>query len=90
MSIVKFGKDQLKNPTPSKLANIIQVYTVVASCLLAWIGTANFIPIVTSSILQSILGLTIGISNGLKPFFGVETTQKEVPIEQVSEMEIKN
>jgi len=89
MASVLFGKNQLKNPTPSGLSNVIQVFTVVAAIILAWIGTANFIPVHLSSILQSILGLLIGIANGLKPFFGVETTQKTVPIDQVGEMETK-
>ncbi len=89
MATVQFGRGQLKNPTPISVSNIIQVYTVVASVVLAWIGTANFIPLKTSSVLQSILGLTIGIANGVKPFFGVATTQKSVPIEQVGEMEVK-
>lgn len=84
---VKFGAGQLNNPTPAGWSNGIQIYTVIAAIILAWIGTANFIPASTSSITQSILGLTIGIANGLKPFFGVETTQKQVPIEDVKEME---
>jgi len=86
---ILFGRKQFSKPTPTSLSNTIQVYTVVASIILAWIGTANFIPANTSSILQSILGLTIGIANGLKPFFGVATEQKSVPIEQVGEMEAK-
>ena len=89
MADVRFGRSQLKNPTPSKLAAGIQVFTVVAAIVLSWIGTANFIPANTSSILQSILGLLIGIANGIKPFFGVETSQKNVPIDQVTEMEDK-
>ena len=86
---VKFGPKQFKNPTPTKLGNGIQIFTVVAAIVLAWLGTAtaNFIPLKESGITQSILGLLIGIANGLKPFFGVETTQKEVPIENVSGMD---
>lgn len=87
MTAIKFGTSQLGNPTPAIWGNGIQVYTVIASIILAWIGTANFIPAGLSSTIQSILGLTIGIANGLKPFFGVETTQKSVPIEDVKEIE---
>lgn len=87
MATVSFGPKQFNKPTPTSLANAIQIYTVVASIVLAWIGTANFIPANTSSTTQSILGLTIGIANGLKPFFGVVTDQKSVPIDQVGEME---
>ena len=86
---VLFGAKQFNRPTPVNLSNVIQVYTVVASCVLAWIGTsaAAFIPLKDSGIIQSILGLTIGIANGIKPFFGVVTTQSNVPIENVGEME---
>lgn len=84
---ILFGSKQLKQPTPASVSNGIQIYTVVASVVLAWIGTANFIPLNTSSVLQSILGLTIGIANGLKPFFGVSTTQSSVPISEVTAME---
>lgn len=88
MADIKFGKAQLKNPTPSKLVDMIQVYTVVASIVLAWIGTANFIPLHLSGVLQSILGLTVGLANGIKPFFGVVTNQETVPIESVTAMDV--
>lgn len=84
---IQFGSKQLKNPTPTNVGNFIQVYTVIAAIILAWIGTANFIPTNTGSIIQSILGLTIGIANGVKPFFGIETNKTRVDIDKVSEME---
>ena len=84
---ILFGTKQLKNPTPSKVGNFIQVFTVVAACVLAWIGTASFIPAAPSSVIQSILGLLIGIMNGIKPFFGVKTEDKTVDIENVSSMD---
>lgn len=88
MATVKFGAKQFNNPTPASWSNGIQIFTVIASVVLAWIGTANFISASLSSIIQSILGLLIGIANGLKPFLGVETSKKEIPIEQVAEMEV--
>ncbi len=89
MAQILFGKSQYKKPTPSRIADIIAVFTVVASLVLAWIGTASFIPAKESGIAQSILGLLVGIANGLKPFFGVKTDQTAVPIEQVTAMEEK-
>lgn len=88
MANIKFGANQFNNPTPANWSNAIQIFTVIAATVLAWIGTASFIPAGLSSTLQSILGLLIGIANGLKPFLGVETTQKEVPIEDVKEIEV--
>lgn len=84
---ILFGAKQLKNPTPSRVGNFIQVFTVIAACVLAWIGTASFIPANTSSVMQSILGLLIGIANGIKPFFGVKTEETQVDIEDVGEMQ---
>lgn len=89
MAQVKFGTKQLGNPTPSRIGNVVKVFTVVGSILLAWVGTANFIPLELSGIIQSILGLLIGIANGVLPFFGVQTRQEEVPIENVKEMDEK-
>lgn len=86
---ILFGVNQINRPTPANWANAIQIFTVIAAIVLAWIGTsaASFIPIKESGIVQSILGLLIGIANGLKPFLGVATNQTSVPIEQVQEME---
>lgn len=84
---INFGTKQLKQPTPTSVGNIIQVFTVIAACVLAWIGTASFIPANTSSILQSILGLLIGIANGVKPFFGVKPTGESVDVENVTQMD---
>ncbi len=84
MANIKFNANQLKNPTPKSISNFVNVFTVVAGALIAWIGTANFIPAQLSGILQSVLGLLLSIANGLKPFFGVETTKEAVPIEDVA------
>lgn len=83
---ILFGAKQFNRPTPASWANGIQIFTVVAAIVLAWIGTADFIPAKESSITQSILGLLIGIANGLKPFLGVKTDQTNVPISDVQEM----
>jgi len=85
---VTFGRKSLSKPTPTRLANGIQVFTVIGSITLAWVGTASFIPVEVGTVIQSILGLLIGIGNGVKPFFGVETEQQEVPISEVTEMEV--
>ena len=89
MATVKFGRSQLKNPTPASWSGAINVGTVILGALIAWLGTANFIPASTSSVLQSIFGLLLTLGNGLKPFLGVESTKETVPIDQVTEMEAK-
>jgi len=87
MANISFGASSFNKPTPSRLNNWIQIFTVVGSLILAWVGTANFIPAKESGIIQSILGLLIGIANGIKPFFSVDTTQTSVPIEDVTAMD---
>ena len=89
MSIVKFGRKQLGNPSPANISSIIAVFTVIASIVATWVGTANFIPAKPSTIIQSLLTLLIAIANGVKPFFGVETNQQRVDVEDVTEMETK-
>lgn len=91
MAAIKFGVSQISKPTPANWSNGIQIFTVIAAVVVAWIGTnaAAFIPARQSGIIQSILGLLITIANGLKPFLGISTSQTTVPIEQVAEMETK-
>lgn len=84
---VNFGRSQLKNPTPSKLSGWVKAFTVIIGIVIGWIGTAPFIPSGTSTNIQSVLGLLLAIGNGVLPFFGVETSQQNVPIDQVAEME---
>lgn len=84
---IKFGRRQYKNPTPKKVSDCIAVFTVVAGIVATWVNTVSFIPSGLSMIISSILTLLISIANGVKPFFGVKTSQTNVPIEDVGEME---
>lgn len=88
MGQIKFGRAQLKNPTPANWSAAISVSTVILGAVIAWLGTATFIPVKVSTVLQSILGLLLTVANGLKPFIGVETTKKSIPVEDVSSMEV--
>lgn len=83
----KFGLSQIKNPTPSRLGTAIQIVNVMASSIIVWVGTTNFISAYWSGVTQSILGLIVLISNSLKPFFGVETSKETVAIEDVTSMD---
>ncbi len=82
-----FGKKQLGNPTPAGVSTIIDVSSAICGVLITWVSTASFIPNIVTNIVSSILGLVIGILLAIKPFFGVNTTQKTVDIENVSSME---
>lgn len=87
MATIGFGTGQLSNPTPSNLARGLDITTGVSAALITWIGTAAFIPPVLSTILQSILGLVCTLAMVIKPFFGVVTIKKDVPISDVTSME---
>lgn len=86
MPEVKFGTGQLSNPTPSRVSKILDGFTGIAGVVIAWIGTADFISSYDAKVAQSILGLLVGIAQVLKPFFGVQTNQRNVPIDDVKEM----
>lgn len=89
MAEVKFGRKQLNNPTPKGVSFNINIIIGVCTAISGWVSSASYIPSNTSSIIASILSLVVLICMGLKPYFGVETSDKEVPIEDVGEMEEK-
>ena len=86
---INFGRKQLRNPTPPGLSGWVKVFTVIIGIVIGWIGTAPFIPAGTSTNIQSVLGLLLAIGNGILPFFGVETSQEDIPIDNVTEMDSK-
>ena len=89
MAEIKFGRSQLKNPTPAIWAKPVQVFTVLGGVALGWLGSTTMFGIHTTSNIQSVLGLLIGMANGLLPFLGVSTSGEDVPVEKVTEMETK-
>lgn len=86
---IKFGRDQIKNPTPHTVAFNVTVISIVAGVIQMWLSTAGFIPSKTSEIIQSFLGLIVALSNALKPLFGVAVSGK-VPADQVEVIDDKN
>jgi len=87
MADVKFGRKQLANPTPKGIAFKINIVMAIATAIAGWINTVDFIPARPSSITAAILSLVVLICMAVKPFYGVETTETEVPIDEVGEME---
>lgn len=87
MAQVKFGTKSLSSPTPQKLSNAINITSAIAGAVVAWLQTVDFIPTQTVKIVSGICGLLIMIALAVKPFFGVHTEQKEVPIEDVGTMD---
>jgi hypothetical protein len=79
-----FGKKQFFNPTPASANNAVSAISALCGVLGAWLQTVDFIPDKTVKIISGILGLIIGISQAMRPFFGQEITTKTVPAEQVT------
>lgn len=86
MAQVKFGVSSISNPTPQKVANIINISSAIAGAVIAWLQTVDFIPAQTVKIISGICGLLVMVALAVKPFFGVHSDQTEVPIEEVGTM----
>ncbi len=87
---IKFGVSQASNPTPSNINLWVRVFTVSAAIFMAWMATANVMGPNTKDILNQILGLLLGLTNGLAPLFGIELSneqQKRVPVQDVTAMD---
>jgi hypothetical protein len=83
-----FGRKQLKNPTPAKIVFWVRVYSVVAGILITSLASAPF-HIPHEAGVNWLLGLSIGVSNGIAPLFGVEVSGNRIPKDQVTSMEEK-
>lgn len=81
-----FGSSQLKKPMPNKWVMGMIIWSSIGGFLIGWVGSATFIPPHTSSFIQSILGLLVGIPNTMLPFLGIKEPPKNVPIEDVGSM----
>lgn len=84
-----FGTKQYNNPTPANVNNIVSAISAIAGVLIAWLQTVTFIPDKTVEIISGICGLIIGLSQVVRPFFGIEVTADSVPSEQVKSIDTK-
>lgn len=83
---MNFGPRQLKNPTPGNIVFWVRVYTVVAGIVLTSLASAPF-HLSHEAFWNWFLSLTITISNGVAPLFGVPISTKTVPADQVVAMD---
>jgi len=86
---IKFGVSQTSNPTPSRINLWVRVFTVAAAIFMAWMATASVIGPNSKDVINQILGLLLGLTNGLAPLFGVDLNGKggKVNVDNVSSME---
>jgi len=83
MAKIKFGRGQLKQPTPSGVNFWVRVFSIIASVVMVWLPNQVLLHPATRDALASILALTTGIANAIAPLFGVPVTGK-VDAEDVS------
>lgn len=74
MADIKFGPDQIKKPTPSQLNAWVRGFTVIGGIFMAWMATASIMGPHTKDIVNQVLGLLMGIANGVAPLFGVQVS----------------
>lgn len=88
MADVKFGPEQISKPTPANINLIVRIFTVAGAIFMAWIATANIVGPHTKDVLNQILGLLLGLANGLAPLFGVQVTGN-IPAKDVTAIDTK-
>ena len=86
---IKFGRQQLKNPTPRSIAWKIALTSAIGGYLITFVQTSDWMGDVLQHVLTTIIGGIVGLANTIGPFFGVETTAKKVDIEDVGTLEDK-
>jgi uncharacterized membrane protein len=84
MADIKFGTNQLSNPTPANINKWVRVITIAIGVFMAWMATANLVGPNTKDILNQVLGLFLGLINSLAPLFGVELSSNQVPAKDVA------
>lgn len=89
MASVKFGYKQILNPTPASLNRAVRATTVVIGVFMAWMATASVIGTHTKDTITQILGLMLGLINGLAPLFGIPLVGNNVPAADVTAIENK-
>jgi len=81
---ILFGTKQISRPTPASINTAVRVFTIAAGIFLAWMSTSNLMGPQTKDVLNQILGLALGLVNGLAPLFGVDLKGQPVSLENVT------
>lgn len=89
MAQIKFGTAQINKPTPANINMCVRVFTISGAIFLAWSSTTTVIGPNTKDIINQILGLFLGLANGLAPLFGVDVKASSVPTEDVTAVDTK-
>jgi hypothetical protein len=86
---MKFGRPQIKNPTPASILFWVRVWTISGGVVLTSMESIPFHTVsgVFESTMKWFIGLTITLSNVLAPLFGVEIKTGTVPAEKVTGIE---
>lgn len=89
MGNISFGSAQRNLPTPSNIANLLDTIAGIFGIMIPALNAAPVKVVSADNVLiwTWVLGLMIPILLRLKIYFGVETNQSSVPINQVAEIQ---
>lgn len=77
-----FGKNQLKKPIPGWVIWTIIIISGLGGFFITWVSSSIIFQPITKAVIIEIMGLLIGISGFLAPFFGVKLPTNNTFIKQ--------
>lgn len=77
----------LQGPTPKFIARRIDIWSAIFGVLTVSVNSAPFINATQASSFSWFLGMGTALLQAVKPFYSVQTTETEVPIEDVEVMD---
>lgn len=87
--VIFASQKAFNSPTPAGLNLWIKVITVIAVAFLGWLTTATIMGPHSKDVVTQITSLVVVMLNAVSPFFGVNTTEKSVPVENVAAMDVE-
>jgi hypothetical protein len=86
---VKFGAQQVANPTPANFERFVKIFIGINGLFLAWMPTNNLVPTSVQEVVTPIVNLLNSILLFLLPYFGVQVEGNKIPVKDVVSMETK-
>lgn len=79
-----FGRKSFFKPTPASIMFWSDVYMAVAGQFIGWIKTTELVSHRVGDVSSELLGQSLMYVIIGRKFFGVDTTKKSIPVDQVS------
>ncbi len=85
MAKIKFSAGQFNKPTPLSFVRIVMIYTAASGFFNTWLQSGQtLIGPNTAALITQITNLINGLAAVILPFFGVDTKEQEIPVEDVN------